>query len=133
MTEAIDIGEISEALNDKMDRDAGNPATLGKERIIDWGMPDYSAGVSLTKTSSYENVITIKGFVLFNAEYTSGNDRAYVKKGSNGTPYQTAACHYYYNSYYDGSHDIIPVDVGDIVYNESGLITMTFFPCKGTL
>ena len=106
-------------------------AELSDEHIVGLGIPDYSAGVALINTAKYQNIISNKGYVLFNAEYTSGNDKAFIKKGSNGTPYQTAACHNYTNSYYDGSHNIVPVDVEDIVYNEAGLITMTFFPLKG--
>lgn len=126
-------GLNSELFNGKVDLNLNNmnPSQAAKNTIVSWSIPDYTAGVSLINTASYENTITTKGFVLFNAEYTSGNDRAFVKKGSNGIPYQTAACHNYGNTYYDGSHDIVPVDVGDIVYNEAGLITMTFFPCKG--
>jgi hypothetical protein len=50
MSEDINVGKISEALNDKLDRDVGNPADLGKERIVSWGMPDYSKTTSASKT-----------------------------------------------------------------------------------
>lgn len=127
----INVGALSEAINDKLDRDAGNANSQGVERVVGWGMPDYSAGVALIKTANYQNVISNKGYVLFNAEHTAGDDKAYIKNDADSVPYQTAACHHYESQYYDGSHNIVPVDVGNIVYNTSGVIDMTFFPMKG--
>lgn len=52
MTEIdTDIGQILEALNDKVDIDGNNFTEEGKQTIVGWGMPDYSAGVSVTLTS----------------------------------------------------------------------------------
>lgn len=122
--------QVLSTLASKADVDASNLSSSGKTFVASLSMPDYSAGVALNKTANYENVITKRGFVLFNAVYTYGNDDAYVKSSASGTPYLVAGCHNYSSSYYDGSHNIIPVDVGDIVYNTSGKIDMTFFPCK---
>jgi hypothetical protein len=60
MSEDIDIGKISEALNDKLDRDVGNPADFGKERIVGWGMPDYENPTAYRASlSNGDNTITI--------------------------------------------------------------------------
>lgn len=90
----IDIGQISEALNDKTDRDFNNmnPSALSKETVVSWGIPDYSAGVSKTwntdttastdcfvyvlANSSLNNNIcrlTVDGIVVFN-DLNSGSD-----------------------------------------------------------
>lgn len=47
-------GAITEAQNDKSDRDLGNisPSSIGKSTITNWGIPDYTAGVATT-TNSY--------------------------------------------------------------------------------
>lgn len=62
MSEDIDIGKISEALNDKTDRDFNNmnPSSLSKETVVCWGIPDYSAGV----TYSSEFVAPSNGYCL---------------------------------------------------------------------
>lgn len=48
MSEDIDIGKISEALNDKLDLDLGNATTTTKETIGSCGIPDYSKGISVS-------------------------------------------------------------------------------------
>ena len=73
MSEDIDIGEISEALNDKMDRDAGNPATLGKERIVGWGMPDWTKATNDTSASITLEKDSIVFFAAQVASYTGGH------------------------------------------------------------
>ena len=122
MSEDIDIGQISEALNDKMDRDAGNPATLGKETIVGWGMPDYSAGVSKPVSGFTSDK---KGFVCGSSE-TLQNNAATINVNSvqvfrlaiSGS----ASC--------QGTSSLFPVDVGDVVAG-THLSEMTFFPTKG--
>ena len=44
----INVARIEETLIDKADTDASNFTTAGKQTIVGWGMPDYSAGVALT-------------------------------------------------------------------------------------
>lgn len=73
MSDDIDIGQISEALNDKMDRDAGNPATLGKERITSWGMPsdtyeDLTLGAEGTSYTAPAN-----GWFQLTRRFTNGH------------------------------------------------------------
>lgn len=42
----IDVGQITDALNGKVDIDFSNASATGKNTSISWGLPDYSAGVS---------------------------------------------------------------------------------------
>lgn len=73
MSEDIDIGKISEALNDKLDRDVGNPADLGKERIIELVMPDYE---NATIPISFPFVAPSNGIVKL--AFVTGGNAAYA-------------------------------------------------------
>ena len=42
----IDIGELTEALNDKLDTNLNNATSNTKQIIVGWGSPDYSATLS---------------------------------------------------------------------------------------
>lgn len=50
----IDAGRIGEQLANKVDINFNNmnPSQTAKNTIVEWGMPDYSAGVSMTSGSS---------------------------------------------------------------------------------
>ena len=122
--ELLEVDEILSALTHKVGFE-------DKQIVTEWSVPKYDAGIALVKTANYQNEISQTGWVLFNAAYKLGNDSAYIKKGADGVAYEVAACHNSGTSYYDGSHAIYPVVAGDIVYNTSGLITMTFFPSNG--
>lgn len=49
----INVGALSEAINDKLDRDAGNITTAGKETMVGWTIPDYSSPITGVTTSPY--------------------------------------------------------------------------------
>ena len=102
MSEDIDIGKISEALNDKLDRDAGNPADLGKERITGWGMPsdtyiDLTLGESGTSYTAPANGWVILGKRLgentaqYISVFTDSFDFTTTTKGDTGNE-MTAIC-----------------------------------------
>ena len=77
----IDVGALSEAINDKLDRDAGNANSQGVERVVGWGMPDYSSGTSVTFpfTAPYDGILKIT-----TGYYWYGN----INGGSDGTGIQ---------------------------------------------
>lgn len=88
----INIGAISEALNNKADLDFNNmdPSDLSKETIVGWGMPDYSAGVSVTLPYTANNKCFVVGYAsasnqaisfMINGEVVSTNG------GTNATYY----------------------------------------------
>lgn len=73
MSEDINVGGVLEALNGKVDIDLGNCpivantdasnfTTTGKETVVSWGMPDWTAGVS--KTLSTEYTAEVDGMLL---------------------------------------------------------------------
>lgn len=47
----IDVGQISEALNDKMDRDVNNIDSTGNNNILLALMPDYANAITIDSTS----------------------------------------------------------------------------------
>ena len=48
--QTINVGVMTNALAGKLDADFGNATAGGKATTIDWGIPDYSAGVTLNST-----------------------------------------------------------------------------------
>lgn len=116
----INIGQITEALNDKTDLDFNNmnPSATAKQTIVGWGMPDYSAGVSITANSDY--TCLANGFVFVTHYGTSGSGTLTV----NGTNLS------YFQSVGAGSRDclFVPVAEGDIVKYTLG--SGSFFPCR---
>lgn len=70
MSDDIDIGQISEALNDKMDRDVGNPATLGESRMSGFGMPSDNYEDLTLGTSGAEYTAPANGYFCINFQTT---------------------------------------------------------------
>lgn len=121
----IDFGRISESLNEKMDRDVGNPSITGKERIVVFGIPDYSAGITTT-TNSY--TAPKAGFVQVNGSMGAW---ATSELKVNGVLVDR-----FRNVYSDSGASYgmqCIVDKGDVVTQSggSGTATMRFYPFKG--
>ena len=74
----IDVGEITEALDGKLDQDLSNAAPIYKETVVGYGAPDYTAGVgiSLPYTAPCDGYV----FICF---YTDRNTAVYTIDGSN--------------------------------------------------
>lgn len=124
----INIGAITEALNDKLDRDAGNPETAGKQTIVGWGLPDYTAGVGVS--SGY--TATAKCWLRAHVSGDGGSGtagEAYIQ--INGVTIDYARVSSW--SYQTINDLVAPLDVGDVVtaYTNRGTATMTIFPMKG--
>lgn len=121
-------GITAATLQTKADLDLGNtvPSQSFKTKVIGWGMPDYSAGTSLT-LSTTNQTISSKGFIYCGNTYNGIsnttrsiyiNDVRFSIVGSgSGNNYGSV---------------LIPVDVGDTykVDITTGIEAM-FFPCKG--
>lgn len=123
MSEDIDIGKISEALNNKTDRDFNNmnPSSLSKQTIVGWGMPDYSAGISVTIpfTATSDGVLKINTNGYWYGYINGGDMRNGINLVSAGGGDQTG--------------DFILSEGTIITLREgSGTNTLTFYPMKGT-
>jgi len=71
MSDDIDIGQISEALNDKLDRDVGNPATLGESRMSGLPMPSTSYDELTIGASGTEYTAPANGWFVVESNVTS--------------------------------------------------------------
>ncbi len=51
----VDVGEITEALDGKLDQDLGNASSSFKSIIDGYSMPDYSAAITVSNTGSFQS------------------------------------------------------------------------------
>ena len=66
----VDIDEVTTDLNGKADVDLSNisASQSAKDTIIGWGMPDYSAGIEITASSTEQSyTCPSDGFVIFSS------------------------------------------------------------------
>ena len=127
----INVGNLSETINDKMDRDMGNIGTVGsstKRTIIGWGAPDYSSGVAKTTDPNTTWTAPSNGWVCMKAQIPNTTTWYYVYvNGVAVADWLAAECSY-------GVSVVFPVSAGDEIYHTvpSGYFrSATFFPCKG--
>lgn len=115
------LNEVVNLKANKADINASNFNTTGKETIVGWGMPDYSAGVALSPSTL--TTITTKGWI----NYTSIRTNAIGGVTVSGVLFQSGS-----SATNDRGSMMIPVDVGDTVQGVGGgSDTVTFYPCKG--
>ncbi|MDY3907269.1 MAG: hypothetical protein SOZ42_01270, partial [Candidatus Enterosoma sp.] len=124
-----EIAEIAgikaETINNKADLDLNNinPNASAKSTIVGWGMPDYSAGITIP--SGY--IANRKGLAT-----VSMNGTAHVTNSIyiNGIRIGYAAAT---NQYQESPVSVqIPLDVGDtITWVGTSEVTAMFFPFKG--
>lgn len=119
----INVGAFSEALNDKLDRDASNAASDGKQTIVGWAIPDYANVVSIA-SSDFPYTAAKKGFVIVEGSASSStfsvsvDDVEIVSLQGAGT--------------YNVRSGWVIVDVGDIVkVTSSSSVIGRFIPMKG--
>lgn len=112
-------------LSNKANTDASNFTAAGKETVVGWGMPDYSAGVDMGAGTTH--TATRKGWVMFKTSTAPGYGVIQINgiefsKSSNGT----------YGTAFDTVQEFIPVDVGDTFFitNNASAVCI-FYPCKG--
>lgn len=135
MSDDIDVGAISEALNDKMDRDAGNPADLGKERIVGWFVPDYDNAESITlNTSGVQFTPTKNGWVKLRRNPQDGTYYITMYKGTDNTGFEItgySAAGQFNTGFFSS---FIPVSKGEtyfIITNNTTVGQAWFLPAKG--
>ena len=122
----MDWNAWASSLNNRMDKDASNASTTAKETIVGWGMPDYTAGVSIT-ISTTDTTITSKGVIMGGWTCTGNNSwKIYV----NGEVVVDADMR---SSTSSSCAIFIPVEVGDVVKSSVavGNPVTIFYPYKG--
>lgn len=120
----IDINKVYKDLNLKANSDLSNVASVAssfKEASIGWGIPDYSAGVKASFSSSY--TAPTKGYIYLQQDNTYNDvlsifvNGIEVWKEKSGPAYYERSC-------------FIPVSKNDVI-TATGADFYTFFPCKG--
>lgn len=83
----IDVGEITEALDGKLDQDLSNASANFKETIVGYGMPDYSATITVSYpyTAICDGIANVYGASSGEDTVTvNGNGIGCVFQGVNG-------------------------------------------------
>ena len=122
----INAGAVLGQLSDKISRTAASD----KELVVGWGMPDYTAGISVsypTEDSPFVapkkgifTVMIVKGSSVVRALYINGVESFFSVWNTSG--------------YQDMSTMIVPLDAGDSVYFNQASGTqqvLGFYPFKG--
>lgn len=114
----IDINNVYEDLNLKANKDLSDVSQAGKETVVGWGMPDYSAQISIS--NNYTAVSD--GFI---ALYADSTFTTVSIDGVNITGY-------FATSYDRGGGFIFPISKGSTVtFGNSQPKTTYFYPLKG--
>lgn len=116
MSDDINIGALSEALNNKADVDFNNVADAGKENSVGWGMPDYSGIVTIT----FPYTAVCDGEVRFNLD---GGSSSTTTVNGNTLPLMG-------NDNYNEGPVVLRVSKGAVV-TASNPINAFFIPYKG--
>ena len=114
----IDAGAVTEALNDKADVDMDNVTATGKETIVGWGMPDYSAGVNISG-SSY--TAPCDGFACLHNYNSTNSSKVYVNANIVGIMSNVNA---------DSTVQIL-LNKNDILTCSDNFSSSYFYPLKG--
>lgn len=107
-------------------KDMSNITATGKETVVGWGMPDYTAGVDITfplQASPY--IAPANGFVAFNPIYNNGSANLYINNTIVANKSNAG-------NYRDSTSFLIPVSKNDVVYwtANASSAPCKFFPSK---
>ena len=130
MSDQIDVNQLSNALQMKMDLDAGNATSNTKETIVGWGSPDWSAGIDIAlPLSGSPYVCPSDGVYCFCFLPTQTKGSLYV----NGI--KTANCMNNSSDYNSNkSTTSVVLQKNDSIYFDAGAsytFSSTFYPFKG--
>lgn len=125
----VDIDEIATDLNGKADVDLSNVTSTGKETVVGWGMPDYSAGIDITSYNSANNKFTAPCDGIITVAYLSTNTSAYL-------PYINNLQFGSYNQSAIVNHITQPINKWDTffctgIHSQVGSGCNKFYPFKG--
>lgn len=116
-------------LNGKVDLNLNNmnPSATAKETIVGWGMPDYTAGISITLTTDSPYTAQKDGFIIA-CDVSGGVSTCYLKINDTNVGKSDVTNYYIYRI-----NAVYPVNKNDILSTEKNINsgTLTFYPCKG--
>ena len=125
----IDINQVYEDLNLKATTDLSNVSSVAssfKEQSVGWGMPDYSAGISLSNLDEFQN-FDRDGYIKYNGtgKGTVTDIGVYISIDGVDKIQLSVATTY-------GANSIEPLPKGCYVKRISGATNgIIFYPCKG--
>lgn len=113
--------------NGKVDLDLENIPSVSKQKIISWGMPDYSAGESITLATDSPYTVQKDGFIVA-CDVSGGTGTCYLKINDTNVGKSDVTNYYIYRI-----NAVYPVNKNDILSTEKNINngTLTFYPCKG--
>lgn len=131
LNEDINLGAITEALNDKADLDFNNADATGKNNTVYWGVPDYSQGINIgLRLSNNKYTAPSTGIIVVDnmGQNQSGTFSYFVVNGVTTNLGVDSASGYTTG----GSHTFV-VAKGDVCYFSASIPTnsVKFYPLKG--
>lgn len=123
----IDINKVYEDLNLKANNDLSNVASVAssfKEASVGWGMPDYSAGVTISASQTASNYTPPANGVIIGVKTENGNDQEwFIKFGA------VFLAHKFTGYFGNGFSCCVPVQKGK-TYSIKGanVKSFTFYP-----
>lgn len=129
----IDINKVYEDLNLKANSNLSNVASVAssfKEASVGWGVPDYSAGISVAyPVQAKPFVAPSDGVYITTIVVNNTTAILYINGVATGYSHHNA------NSYRDTTSQYIPLLKGDSIYwsvaTSTGTYTSMFYPFKG--
>lgn len=131
LNEDINLGAITEALNDKADLDFNNTDATGKNNTVYWGVPDYSQGISIgLRLSNNKYTAPSTGIIVVDnmGQNQSGTYSYFVVNGVTTNLGVDSA-----SAYTTGGTHTFAVAKGDICYFSTSIPvnSVYFYPLKG--
>ena len=131
----IDVGAITEALNNKVDTDVGNVNTTGSAQIVRYAMPSTANPVSLTPSNNATYNATVDGYIYLRGVVASSGAHIMlsITRTSDNTPLYGFS-QYQSTTYYD-MKNMIPISAGmtaTITYSNVDSVIWRFIYAKGS-
>lgn len=123
----IDINKVYEDMNLKANNDLSNVASVAssfKEASVGWGMPDYSAGVTIKTSQTASNYTPPANGVIIGVKTENGNDQEwFIKFGA------VFLAHKFTGYFGNGFSCCVPVQKGKTYSIKGANVTpFTFYP-----
>lgn len=134
---SVDINKVYEDINLKANKDLSDVTQIGKETVVGWGMPDYTAGVDIKSaltTDPYTWTAPCDGIIkAFTADNTTWN----INYGTSTTLDQTGRSDnllFINGERYVFLTSYFPISKGEtIATSERNGNTIFFYPYKGVI
>ena len=126
----INIGAISEALNNKLDIDLGNITSASINKINHYGAPDYTNAIDIASVIGTKYTVPKNGFIFVQARSNGNSDNVTISINNldYGINKEDA-----YNNSRRYTFGLFPVKTGDVVKLSyyTDMIYAKFVPCLG--